>query len=165
MNRNIPVYMALIGVIIMLLFSGCASMLTGYGKLRPQPMRGQTVAIGELVENWEDYVIHYAGSSVGTPAGIMFDPKNDERSLTGDKWIKVEDQQTLSELIGWMKTYYAYNPQIWRILGPDNQFYGYLYYPHAHNENAVVKVVDDTTMYVYDLESPRYLKRPPFPGK
>ena len=154
MDRNKYTYAGIIVFIVVFLISGCASF-TGYGKVRPQPWRGERITIHELQKNWEDYTIHYAGLSVSTVAGIMFDPKNDERSLTGDKWIKVEDQQTLSELIGWMKTYYAYNPQIWRILGPDNQFYGYLYYPHAHNENAVVKVVDDTTMYVYGLESPR----------
>ncbi|UCG64147.1 MAG: hypothetical protein JSW12_16080 [Deltaproteobacteria bacterium] len=161
MNRNRNLYMPMIGVVLVFFISGCA-LYTRYGKIRPQPWRGERITIHELQKNWEDYTIHYAGLSVGTVAGIMFDPKNDERSLTGDRWIKVEDQQTLSELIGWMKTYYAYNPQIYRILGPDNQFYGYLYYPHAHNENAVVKVVDDTTMYVYGLESPTYFDDFPY---
>jgi len=161
MNRNRYLYMTIIGVMIMFLFSGCASMLTGYGKLRPQPMRGEGVAIEELEENWEDYVIHYAGISVGTPAGIMFDPKDDDRTLTGDKWIKVEDKQTLSELIGWMKTYTEFNPQIWRILGPNNEFFGYLFYPSyiMHADRVVFKVIDDKTMYVYDVESPRLQTR------
>jgi hypothetical protein len=95
----------------------------------------------------------------------MFDPKNDYRTFVGDKWIKVEDKETVSEIISWIKNYTEYDPQVWRILGPDNQFYGYLFYPNAHDAQAVIKVVNDTTMYVYDLESPRYLKRPPFPGK
>jgi hypothetical protein len=161
MNQSKRLYMALIGVIIMLLFSGCASMLTGYGKLRPQSMRGQRVAIEELEENWEDYVIHYAGLSVGTPAGIMFDPKGDGRTLTGEKWIKVEDKETLSELIGWMKTYTEFNPQIWRILGPNNEFFGYLFYPshRMHGDNVVIKVIDDNTMYIYDVESPVFQTR------
>ena len=150
----------------MLLFSGCASMLTGYGKLRPQPMRGERVAIEELEENWEEYVIHYAGISVGTPAGIMFDPKDDDRTLTGEKWIKVEDKETLSELIGWMKTYTELNPQIWRILGPNNEFFGYLFYPSyiMHADKVVIKVIDDKTMYVYDVESPRLQTRKSFFG-
>ena len=166
MNRNRHIYIALIGVMIMFLFSGCASMLTGYGKLRPQPMRGGRVAIEELEENWEDYVIHYAGISVGTPAGIMFDPKDDDRTLTGDKWIKVEDKETLSELIGWMKTYTELNPQIWRILGPNNEFFGYLFYSSylMHAEKVVFKVIDDKTMYIYDVESPRLQTRKSFFG-
>jgi len=131
-------------------------MHTGYGKIRPQPWHGERVTIQELQKNWEDYTIHYAGLSLGTVAGIMFDPNNDNRTLTGEKWVKVEDQETLAELIGWMKTYTGYNPQIWRILGPDDQFYGYLHYP---DDQAVVKVVNDTTMYMYDLESPIYRTR------
>ena len=153
----------MIGLVLAFFISGCA-MHTGYGKIRPQPWHGEQVTIQKLQNNWEDYTIHYAGLSVGTVAGIMFDPKNDNRTLTGDKWIKVEDQQTLAELIGWMKTYTRYNPQIWRILGPDNEFYGYLYYPKSHEGHAVAKVVNDTTLYVYDLQSPRYLRIDPFPG-
>ena len=166
MNRNRYLYMTIIGVMIMFLFSGCASMLTGYGKLRPQPMRGEGVTIEELEENWEDYVIHYAGISVGTPAGIMFDPKDDDTTLTGDKWIKVEDKETLSELIGWMKTYTEFNPQVWRILGPHNEFFGYLFYPSyiMYVERVVIKVIDDKTMYVYDVESPRLQTRRSFIG-
>ena len=166
MNQSKRVYIALIGVTIMLLFSGCASMLAGYGKLRPQSVRDQRVAIGELEENWEDYVIHYAGLSVGSPAAIMFDPKDDDRTLTGEKWIKVEDKETLSELIGWMKTYTEFNPQIWRILGPNNEFFGYLFYPshRTHLDNVVIKVIDDKTMYVYDVESPRIQEDESFLG-
>jgi hypothetical protein len=163
MNQSKRVYIALIGVMIVSLFSGCASIIPGYGKLWPQPMREQRVGIDELEENWEDYVIHYAGLSVGTPAGIMFDPRDDDRALTGEKWIKVEDKETLSELIGWMQTYTEFNPQIWRILGPNNEFFGYLFYPsyRMYADNVVIKVIDDKTMYVYDVESPRLRKMTP----
>jgi len=164
MNWNKNIHMVIIGLALAFLISGCAS-LTGYGKIRLQPRHGEKVTIQDLQQNWEDYTIYYAGLSVSNPAGIIFDPKNDDRTLVGDKWIKVEDKETVSEIISWIKNYTEYNPQVWRILGPDNQFYGYLFYPNAYDAQAVSKVVNDTTMYVYDLESPRYLKRPPFPGK
>jgi hypothetical protein len=166
MNSNKYLYVILIGVMIVFLFSGCASIIPGYGKLWPQPMRGERVAIEQLVENWGDYVIHYAGLNVGNPAGIMFDPKDDDRTLTGDKWIKVEDKETLSELIGWMKSYTEYYPRIWRILGPNNEFFGYLFYPsyRMYADNVVIKVIDDKTMYVYDVESPRLRKMTPLLG-
>jgi len=166
MNQSKRVYMALMGVAIMLLFFGCASMLTGYGKLRPQPLRGKTVAIGELAENWQDYAIHYAGFNIGNPAGILFDPKDDDRTLTGDKWVKVEDKETLLELIGWMKSYTEYYPRIWRILGPNNELFGYLFYPsyRMYADDVVIKVIDEKTMYVYDVESPRLQKRSPLFG-
>jgi hypothetical protein len=166
MNRNKYIYIALMGVMVIFLFSGCASMLTGYGKLRPQPLKSERVTLEALEKNWEDYVIHYAGLSVGTPAGIMFDPKDDDRTLTGNKWIKVEAKETLSELIGWMKTYTEFNPQIWKILGPNNEFFGYLFYPSyiMHVDTVVIKVIDDKTMYVYDVESPRLQTRKTFFG-
>jgi hypothetical protein len=163
MNQSKRVYIALIGVIIMILIAACATILPGYGKLWPQPMRGEKVTVEQLVENWENYVIHYAGLNVGNPAGIMFDPKDDDRTLTGEKWIKVEDKETLVELIGWMKSYTEYNPQIWRILGRNNEFFGYLFYPsyRMYADNVVIKVLDDKTLYVYDVESPRLRKMTP----
>lgn len=166
MNSNKYLYVILIGVMIVFLFSGCASMIPGYGKLWPQPMRSERVAIEQLVENWEDYVIHYAGLNVGNPAGIMFDPKDDDRTLTGEKWVKIEDEETLLELIGWMKSYTEFYPQIWRILGPNNEFFGYLFYPsyRMYADNVVIKVIDDKTMYVYDVESPRLRKMTPLFG-
>ena len=166
MNSNKYLYVILIGVMIVFLFSGCASIIPGYGKLWPQPMRGERVAIEQLVENWEEYVIHYAGLNVGNPAGIMFDLKADDRTLTGEKWVKVEDKETLSELIGWMKSYTEYYPRIWRILGPNNEFFGYLFYPsyRMYADNVVIKVIDDKTMYVYDVESPRLQRDESFFG-
>jgi hypothetical protein len=166
MNSNKYLYVILIGVMVVFLFSGCASMLAGYGKLRPQPMRGERVTIEQLVDNWQDYVIHYAGLNVGNPAGIMFDPKDDDRTLTGDKWIKVEDKKTLLELVRWMKSYTELNPQVWRILGPNNKLFGYLYYPsyRMYADSVVIKVINDKTMYVYDVESPRLLRRIPVFG-
>jgi hypothetical protein len=163
MNQRKRVYIALIGVMTFFLFSGCASIIPGYGKLWPQPMRGERVTVGQLVENWEDYVIHYAGLNVGNPAGIMFDPKDDDRTLTGEKWVKVKDKEALSELISWMKSYTEYNPQIWSILGPNNEFFGYLFYPsyRMYADNVVIKVINDKTMYVYDVESPRLRKITP----
>ena len=164
MNRNRNIYLVMTCLVLVFLISGCA-LHRGYGKIRLQPWRGEQVTIQELQESWEDYTIYYAGLSLGTVAGIIFDPKNDKRTLMGDKWIRVEDQETLLELIGWMKSYTKCNPQIWRILGPGNEFYGYLYYPRCYEGGAVAKVVNDTTLYVYDLESPSYLSDDPFPGK
>lgn len=97
----------------------------------------------------------------------MFDPKNDDKVLTGDKWIKVEDQETLLELIGWIGTYIEFDPRLWRILGPDDQYYGYLFFAWGHVviKAVVIKAVDDGTMFVYDLESPLYIEDVQVPGR
>ena len=151
MDRNKYTYAGIIVFIVAFLISGCASF-TGYGKVRPQPLRGERITIEQLEENWQDYTIRYAGLNVSNPLGIMFDPKNDETTLVGDRWIKVDDKETVSEIISWIKSYTEYNPQVWTILGPDNRLYGYLFYLEGH---VVVKVINDTTMYVYDLKDPR----------
>ena len=86
----------------------------------------------------------------------MFDPK-DDGTLNGDGWIKVEDKKILLEPIGWMQAYTEQNTQIWRILGPNKEFFGYLFNSsyRMDADEVVIKVVDDATMYVYDVDSPR----------
>jgi hypothetical protein len=147
------IYPAVIGIVLLSLMSGC-SWLKSYGKIRVLSRHEEKVTIQELEKNWQDYTIYYAGSSVGTAAGIMFDPKNDNRVLVGDRWIKIEDKETLSALIGLIRDYIQFDPRLWRILGPDGEFYGYMFFACGH---VVIKVVDDRTMYVYDLESPLYM--------
>ena len=51
-----------------------------------------------------------------------------------------------------------FDPRFWKIVEPDEQFYGYLFCACNH---GVIKSVDDTTMYVYDLESPLYTEDGP----
>lgn len=142
MNWNKSIHMAIIGLVLVFLISGCA----GYGKIRLQPSRGERITIEQLEENWQDYTVSYNGLKVSNPKGIMFDPKNNETTLVGDTWIKVEDKKTVSEIIGWIKNYTQFNPQVWTILGPDDRLYGYLFYPSRGQ--VVIKVVNDTTMHV-----------------
>ena len=131
------------------LIYGCAQ-LKGYGKITALPRYEEKISLQELEKNWQDYTIYYAGLSVGTAAGIMFDPKHDDKTLTSDKWIKIEDKETLSAVIGWIQTYIQFDPRLWRIVGPDDQFYGYLFFAWGH---VVIKSISDTTMYVYDVLS------------
>ena len=43
-------------------------------------------------------------------------------------------------------------------MGPDDQFYGYLFFAWGH---VVIKSINDTTMYVYDVLSPLYIDDEP----
>jgi len=122
------------------------------------PRSEEKISLQKLEKNWQDYTIYYAGLSVGTVAGIMFDPKNDGKVLTGDNWIKIENEETLSTLIEWIQTYIQFDPRLWRIMGSNDQFYGYLY---CACSQVIIRSVDDTTMYVYDLESPLYIDGEP----
>jgi len=144
------IYLAVIVSVLLFLVSGC-SWYKSYGKVRLQSGPGHRVTIQELRENWRDYTIYYAGMSVQHPSAIMFDPKKDSRTLASDKWIKVEDQETLSELISWIQLTTEFYPRLQRILGPDDQFYGYFYSGWDH---VLIKVVDERTLWVYDLPMP-----------
>jgi len=157
------IYPAIIVPLLVFLMSGC-TWVKGYGKLRIQSGPGKKVTIRELEDNWYDYTIYYAGYYDGLstkhPSAVMFDPKNDKAALVGDRWTKVQDQVTLSGLISSIQSHRAmYYPRLWRILAPDDQFYGYLF-SAWDRVPVVIKVVDDKTMWVSDLPLPPYLYTP-----
>jgi hypothetical protein len=84
----------------------------------------------------------------------MFDPKNNDTRLVGDSWIKIADQQTLSESIGIIQTTYgSYEEhQVVLIEGPDGRFFGYMYYPWKGSSygraEISLEMVDERTLYV-----------------
>jgi hypothetical protein len=73
----------------------------------------------------------------------------DDRKLESDSWVQVKDEETLSKLYRslWVDIRFYY-PKLWRILGPDDRFYGYMYTAWDH---AVIKVVDERTLWVEGL--------------
>ena len=142
--------------LIALIISGCASWQQDYGKLRMLTKEQNEVTIQDLIDKWEDYNIYYSdkydGFNPRSPLGIMFDPKNNDTALVGDRWKKVRDQKTLIEMTQWIYPTTQYEPWLNEILGPDGRFYGYLYYSYGF---VTIKVVDDNTMYVFNLNEPR----------
>ena len=142
--------------LIALIISSCASWQQNYGKLRILPKGQNEVTIQDLIDNWKDYNIYYSdkydGFDARSPLGIMFDPKNNDTMLVGDRWKKVEDQQTLIEMTQWIYPTTQYEPWLNEIIGPDGRFYGYLYFSYGF---ATLKVVDDNTIYVFNLDEPR----------
>jgi len=141
--------------LIALIIFGCASWQQNYGRLRRLPTGQNGVTIQNLIDKWEDYNIYYSdkydGFDARSPLGIMFDPKGNDTTLVGDRWKKVEDQKTLIEMTQWIYPTTQYEPWLNEILGPDGRFYGYLYYSYGF---ATLKVVDNNTMYVFNLDEP-----------
>ena len=88
--------------LLALIIFSCASWQKNYGKIRILPKSQNEVAIQDLVDKWDDYHIyysdHYDGFNVRSPLGIMFDPKNNDTTLVGDRWKKVGDQKALIEM-------------------------------------------------------------------
>ncbi len=140
---------------VAIIISSCALWSKNYGKLRIIPKSQNEVTIQDLIDKWEDYNIYYSdkyeGYNVHRPLGIMFDPKNNDTTLVGDRWKKVENQKDLIVMTKWIYANTHYEPWLNEILGPDGKFYGYLYYSYGF---ATIKVIDDKTMYVFNLDEP-----------
>jgi hypothetical protein len=154
--------------IILLLWFLAGYGCSGYGKAKPQPVAeetrqdsvkriyqtieikpAETVTIQDLKADWRDYSIHYADVYSIGPAVLLFDPKQDNKTVQADDWIKVENQKTLSEVVDNIRRGLA--PKLFSILGADGQFYGYIFYAYKHNEMEIyvsIKPVDTDTLRV-----------------
>jgi hypothetical protein len=131
---------------------GCAG-LHAYGSLRLLAGGKEGVTMERLVDRWQDYDIYYSGIAVHKPSAILFDPKGDEKTLQVHPWwVRVEKKDMLLEILKWMDFYRRFPPRLRAVLGPDNAFFGYMYTPWDH---ALIKVVDDKTLWVNELSMPR----------
>jgi hypothetical protein len=144
MNIKKYIFLGLLGAFLLSSTNSWA-FFDRYGKLRTSK-----TTIKEVYRNWKDYHVYYTGPSIGHPSAILFDPKGDPNTLVNDKWIRVKSQEELSELIGWLGV--GIYPALWRVLSPDNRLYGFMY--TSSMSHAVIKVVDNKTMWVDDVPLP-----------
>jgi hypothetical protein len=154
MKKKRNIYLAFIGIILILPISTLA-FFGPYGKLRVQPRGAEKVTIEMLEEGWQDYHVYFAGPWIGRPSAIMFDPKGDDKKLVPHKWwVPVKNEEDLLEVVWGIKVGQVdFWPIVWRIMGPDDQFYGYMYTAWHH---VLIKVVDNKTLWVDDIPLPRF---------
>jgi hypothetical protein len=139
-------------ILILILIMGC---LGNYGKIRKQTGIESKVTLSELRDNWAEYDIYFGRRSNRYADAIMFDPKNNNTRLSGDSWIKIEDQETLDERIKDLHRVYSW-AGVYLIEGENNQVFGYMYYPGYFH--VAVSIVDERTLYVSSL--PKYKSTP-----
>ena len=136
-------------LIVVLLSMGCSG---DYAKIKKQTPTDNKMTLAELRKNWQDYHIYYGTRGDQTPAGIMFDPKNDGTRLVGDSWIKIADQQTLYETMEIIETVWGRGYEVVLIEGPDGRLFGYMYYPWKGSSygraEISLEMVDEQTLYV-----------------
>lgn len=153
MNKYIYITLSIILLLFSLSFVSCQE---NYGKIKTIPKSDGNVTIEDLIDKWDDYNIYYSdiyeGYNVRAALGVMFDPKNNETTLVGDRWKKVKDKKDLIEMTQWIYSNTQYEPWLNEILGSDGKFYGYLYYSYGF---VTLKVIDDKKMYVFNLEERR----------
>ena len=156
MDAKKNIVLSVIIVLSVFLMSGCSS-LKGYGKLGLNHGHDEKVTVQQLKKKWNDYTIHYSGLAVDQPSAVIFVPKEGRKTDVTDRWSKVDDQETLFELIDWIEIQDSigpYPPRLWRILGPEDEFHGYMYTAWYH---VLAKAGDDGTLLVYDMGLPPYL--------
>jgi len=136
--------LSLILLVASVFIFGCAN----FGILTP--IKSNDVTIETLTKNWTNYTVYWTGIDIGEPTGIMFDPKADDKALTGsgERWFKVESEESLSKMVGWMKFNKLYYPFLWAMAGPDGEVYGYVY---TGSTRFAMKLVEDKTMLVYGV--------------
>jgi hypothetical protein len=110
-----------------------------------------------LKENSQKYNILATGVELNVPSAIIFDRKDDNREIMGERWWELKDYKAVSETVDWIEAQEpvgGYYPRLWKILGPDEHLYGYMFTAWDH---AVMFVGDDKTMRVMDLPVPPFL--------
>jgi len=135
-----------VGIVLLHLISGCSP---NRAKIRIE--RGLTFS--DIVNDWDKYYIYYAGSS-SRPIAILVDIKDDEVKLVGDRWIRVEDEGTLSSLAEAIQSGTSVNKITARS---DDYLFGYYSrtkYTETMRQNyssgykPLAKIVDENTVNV-----------------
>jgi len=145
MKMTITIYRFALATSLLFFTIGCSSS----AKLVRSDDAGNGLNIRILEKNWEAYTIYYTrtgGAHYGNVA-LLFDPKNDDRTLVARLWNRIEDKKTLSGIIDNMDRR-GYRPGMYNIVGPNGKDYGYLY---AAKRWLITKVESETTMHVYDF--------------
>jgi len=125
------------------------SGLPRYGALGPAGGSGE-VSIEDLKTGWNEYDIYYSTWYSAAPAALMFDPRNNDTSLTGKSWTMLKREVDFIELIDRVTGSFNYT-RIWAIVGPEKQLLGYMITPTTR---LFIKMIDEKTFYVSNLQLP-----------
>ena len=141
MEKKGSVYLAVVSIISLSLISGCASG----GRLRVQSGSDTKVFLKDMEENKDKYIIHANEWPAGEVSAIVFDSKDDNRTIENDGWTKVTSQEQLSKLIA--RSDRLIFRQFFKIVGPNDDLYGYL----LGGERYVwIQVVDENTFKLHN---------------
>ncbi len=143
---------AVSAILFFVLISGCSGH---HGRISKQTGTADKVTLADLKENLDEYDMYYSTRNGRWAAGVIFDPKNNGTKIVGDSWIKIEDPEILSRSINEINIMYSH-AKVHIIEGPDNQVFGYIYYPY--HLKIIVRQMDERTLHVSRLPE---FKAPP----
>lgn len=133
--------------ICILVSTSCAS--SKRGKLLRET--GPSVTVDQVVDSWEDYNVYWYGSNFTWVRGILFDPKDDERVLTAEGWERVDDEDSFNRLLSEDLNIRHRRGRFYRVLGPEDQFFGYLIVTRDHPSPGT-KMIDENTLNVFPIQ-------------
>ena len=136
MGKRIFVYLAVLGL-IWVVFLGCASS----GRLRVESGSDTKVFLKDIEQDYDKYIIYANEWPTDEVSAIVFDPKDDNKTIETDGWTKVTSQEQLSRLI--KRSDRLIFRQFFKIVGPNDDFYGYLL---GGQQYVWMKTVDDNTL-------------------
>ena len=147
MEKKGFVCFAVASLISLFLISGCTNSV----RLRVQYGADTKAFLNDIEPNYDKYIIHALEWPVDEVSVIVFDPKDDNRTIENDGWTEVTSQEQLSKLI--KRSNRLIFRQFFTIVGPNGDLYGYLLGGHQY---VWIKTVDDTTLKLVSTNwSPR----------
>lgn len=138
-----------LGIILAFIFVGCS----GYGKTM-LVRKGMPVTLDELISNSDDYNVYYHGINQSLVSGIIFEYKNDDKTLVlGGQWVMEDDKIVIAKVVERIRNndFPGYLPKNYQIIGPDSGVYGYIYTGWSH---VAIKQLAKDTLTVYGLKGP-----------
>jgi len=139
-------------VLLVISISILPTACSNYGKLRLQQVGKPGVTPDDLVRNWRSYDVYYSGVASHRVSAVLFDPRGDDKKMAVHPWwVKIDNEMFLLEVMEWITFDMQFEPFVWRIMGPYDGFYGYLYTPWNH---ALLRVMDEKTLWIDDMSMP-----------
>ena len=140
--------MIVAGIVLVFFIAGCVSQGGDRGRIVAQSPKGERVTIQQLTDDFAKYNVYYAGTKPADAVTVLFCPKDNDKTITPDRWWnKVGDQASLLNIVSWMPTRTTTSrPTVQFVMGPNSQVFGYVY---SFNFQIETRVVSDKEMIVY----------------
>ncbi|MGE5840452.1 MAG: hypothetical protein ACM34H_10990 [Deltaproteobacteria bacterium] len=128
--------------------AGCAGS-KGAGLYEALPSAEKKRVLEEFKKNWQNYNV-YCDGAASSPAAVIFDPKNDDRNLIGNRYIRLSKEGSVISAINWIEFLVQYNPLLYEIFDEEKNFYGYVLLVY---HLPVPKRIDQKTLQLPQYES------------